>query len=122
MKKLLFICSFFIASPAFAWSTYSEFQQLFNSNPTSADHSVTISTSSTQVVPATTASNLLYIQNQSANNVACNFSGGTAVIGGAGSTDIQSKGWISFTDKQVPLNAINCIASASSTALTVIYH
>jgi len=79
----------------------------------------TIGASSTSVLASATVRYFLSITNQSAvNNVACNL-GGTAVINGAGSIDIPPGWQLVWEGTYVPLDAVNCIASGSSTPITV---
>ncbi len=80
---------------------------------------VTVGTGSAKAMDAATRRSYLALLNQSSTaTVACNF-GGTAVINGAGSVTLGPLGGFVWDVGFVPPDQINCIASASSTPLTI---
>jgi hypothetical protein len=79
----------------------------------------TIGTASAQVIAATTARKVLAIHNQSATaTVSCAF-GTTALAGAAGSWDIPPQQTLTWSESFVPPDAVNCLASAAATPVTV---
>lgn len=124
-----------IAAPAFAQSplTYRDADNINNTPvsaatplPVSAPQSsatgtvsaATVGTSSAQVLAAASR-RLLAIDNESTTaTIACAF-GATAAINTAGSFTIPPGVTRTWRDYPVPADAVNCIASASSTPATV---
>jgi hypothetical protein len=82
--------------------------------------SATVGTSSAQALAAGARVAVLSIQNVSASaSVACSL-GGTAALNTAGSFQIAAGQILAFNTNYIPQDAVNCIASASSTPVTVI--
>jgi hypothetical protein len=82
--------------------------------------SATVGTTSAQVSAAATRTAILALQNVSASaSVACAL-GATAVLNSAGSFQIAAGQMLTLSnDMYVPGDAVNCIASAVSTPVTV---
>lgn len=83
--------------------------------------SATVGTTSAQALAAATRSQILEIQNVSASaSVACSL-GGTAALNTAGSFQIASGALLVLSSQTyVPGDAINCIASAAATPITIL--
>jgi len=82
---------------------------------------VTVGTSSAQALAAASGNRLtmLALQNVSASaSIACNL-GGTAALNTAGNFQIGPGQMLTWNSTYIPQDAINCIASAASTPLTV---
>jgi hypothetical protein len=92
------------------------------SKPTSGMGSVsscTVGTSSAQCVAAAASRVTMAIDNESTTaTIACNF-GGTAALNAAGSWTIPPGDTRTWNGSFVPADAINCIASAASTPVTI---
>lgn len=80
----------------------------------------TVTTSSSQALPASPRSAVLTIQNVGTTNpVACAL-GATAALNTAGSFQIAAGQLLTLSNQTyVPGDAINCIASTSSTPITI---
>lgn len=146
MKKIIiFLLSCLLAAPAFAQSVtmicipttnaqgVRSCQNVAVANPlpvtgtftlapaSSASNytSATVTASSTQMLAAATTRAFLDLFNASTTaTIACNL-GGTAVINGAGSITIPPGWHYSWDGTYVPADAVNCIASAGSTPMTI---
>lgn len=84
------------------------------------DGSATVGTASQAVLPAASLRQHLLLQNQSATaTIAVNFDA-AAALGAAGSIDVPPKGTLRFdTPGFVPKGAVNVVASAAGTPVTV---
>jgi len=88
-------------------------------NATGAYSAVSIGTTSAQALASSTAKVFLDIVNAGATaTIACAF-GTTAIINGSGSITIPPNWHRSWEGSFVPSDAVNCIASASSSPATI---
>lgn len=88
-------------------------------NGTGAYGGVTVTNTSTEMVPAGTAIVFLQIKNESPTaTIACNL-GLPAVINGAGSITLTPGGSATWDGSYVPGDAVNCISSAASSPATI---
>jgi hypothetical protein len=84
-----------------------------------ANSAASVGVSSAQAL-APGARKYLFVQNVSATaSVGCNFGGGTAALNTAGTRMLPPYASATFEESFVPNQAVNCIASAASTPVTI---
>lgn len=86
----------------------------------STARSVSVSTSSVEILPVNKRRRYLLIENVCANNVGIALSGTTAALGTAGTMTLFPGGALEFYEPVVPKNAFNAIAATGSCGLTIL--
>lgn len=88
-------------------------------NPVAIDYSTTVTTSSSQILPADPSRRYLLITNVCSDNIGISITGTAAAIGSAGTVTLFPGGSMEFTDQNVPQNALNGIAGSGTCAITM---
>jgi len=104
------LCLIALAAPAFAQTTSRPVNKV----------AVTVTGTSATKLTANQRQYLAILNDSTADTVACNF-GGTAVVNGAGSQTLPPLAGFVWDNGLIPSDAINCISSGTSTAVTILW-